>query len=323
MDASDVIARLEAPVDDEQAVFDEVRDSAPADALVEALSTAQEPWTRLLVADMLGQRAEPSARDALVTALDDDDEQVRMVAAGALAALSPDADAGPELLARYEAEDDPRTRRAIAAALGAARYEPAAPDLRTALAGDDPALWVVARQALHRIEGAPPLSPDDVVDVLERPTADGRGVMDQLFLEAPTGVLLEALGRASVANTRRALADLLGYRGDPVAAEPLAELIDDPDEGVRAAAADSLGKLFVADPPPPPDVGRRVGAAMLARFEVEQSMPVLTTLASALGATRYRPAVPALRAARESGEPVLARQAAWGLHWLEGTPPPG
>jgi HEAT repeat protein len=322
MDGSEVIARLEAPAGDEQAVFDELRDTAPSDAVIEALVSARDPWTRMLVADMLGQRAEPSARDALVAALDDEDEQVRRAAADALRKLGPDGNAGAALLARYDAEGDPKVRRALASALGAARYEPAAGALRAALAGDDPALAVAAKQGLHRIEGAPPLSPEEVVEALKRPTDDGWSLMGQLLADAPTEVLVDALARAADASTRRALADLLGFRGDASGAEPLAGLLDDPDDAVRAAAADALGKVFMADPPPPPDVARRVGAAMLTRFEAEQSLPVLTTLASALGATRYEPALPALRAARESGERSLARQAAWGLHWLEGTPPP-
>jgi HEAT repeat protein len=374
MDASEVIARLEAPADDEQAVFDELRDSAPAEALVEALASAQDPWTRMLVADMLGQRAEPAAIAPLVAVLGDEDEQVRRAAAGALrrlflvggatggvkaasdvvgaasdvvgaasddmaasgdaGAASDDAraasrdagaagdDAGAALLARYAAEDDPKVRRALASALGAARYRPAARPLRAALESDDPALVVAAKHALHLIEAGPALSSDDVLDALGRPSADGWALMDQLLEDASTGALVDALGRAGDTSTRRALADLLGFRGDASAAEPLADLLDDPDEGVRASAADALGKVFMADPPPPPDAARRVGAAMLARFEAEQSLPVLTTLASALGASRYEPALPALRAARESGERSLARQAAWGLHWLEGTPPP-
>jgi HEAT repeat protein len=91
---------------------------------------------------------------------------------------------------------------------------------------------------------------------------------------------------------------------------------------VRAAAADALGKVFMADEPPRAEVARRVGAAMLARFEAEPSAAVRHTLASAVGAARYEPAIPALRAALESDDRSLAYSAGWGLHWLEGTRPP-
>jgi HEAT repeat protein len=325
MDAREIIARLEEPADDEQAMLDDVREHAPGEALVEALGRAEDPWTRMLVADLLGQRAEPSALEPLTAALDDADSQVRWAAADALRKLllagAPAGRTGEALLARYEAEDSPEARRALASALGAARYAPAAAVLTRALDSDDPALVFVARQALHRIDGSPPPSADDVVDLLERPTEDGRGLMGRLELEAPTPVLSGALSRARKPMTRQLLADLLGFRGDPAAAEPLAGLLDDPDEGVRASAADALGKVLLADPPPP-DVAERVGAAMLARYEVEPSPAVYRTLASALGAARYRPALAALRAALESDDPSLARMAAWGLHWLEGTPPP-
>jgi hypothetical protein len=80
--------------------------------------------------------------------------------------------------------------------------------------------------------------------------------------------------------------------------------------------------VFMADEPPAADVAQRVGAAMLARFESEPSAAVRRTLASAVGAARYEPAIPALRGALESDDRSLAYSAGWGLHWLEGTPAP-
>ena len=136
---------------------------------------------------------------------------------------------------------------------------------------------------------------------------------------APEDALLGAFAAAERPHTRRLLADLLGFRAVTAAAEALAAALYDPDEGVRASAADALGKLFMADEPPPAD---RVGAVMLARFESDPSAAVRRTLASAVGAARYEPAIPALRAARDSDDRSLAYAAGWGLHWLEGTPPP-
>ena len=162
----------------------------------------------------------------------------------------------------------------------------------------------------------------EIIARLEEPAEDRRPLMRALREQAPTAALLEALATAGTPFTRQLLADLLGERGDPAAAEPLAAALDDGDEGVRAAAADALGKVFLADEPPGPEVAQRVGAAMLARFEAEPSAAVRRTLASAVGAARYEPAIPALRAARESEDRSLAYSAGWGLHWLEGTPPP-
>jgi HEAT repeat protein len=159
----------------------------------------------------------------------------------------------------------------------------------------------------------------EVIARLEEPTEDRRPLMRELREELPTATLIEALAAATAPFTRQLLADLLGDRGDPAATEPLAAALDDPAEAVRAAAADALGKLFMGDDPPPPD---RVGAAMLARFESDPSAVVRRTLASAVGAAHYEPAIPALRAALESEDRSLAYAAGWGLHWLEGRPPP-
>src|SRR4051812_28823430 len=124
MDAREIIARLGEPADDEQAVLDDVRQRAPAEALAEALARAHDPWTRMLVADLLGQRAEPSALEPLTAALNDTDHQVRWAAADALRTLllagAPAGQAGEALLARYEAEDSPEAQRALVSALGAA-----------------------------------------------------------------------------------------------------------------------------------------------------------------------------------------------------------
>ena len=162
----------------------------------------------------------------------------------------------------------------------------------------------------------------EIIARLAEPAEDRRPLMRTLRDDAPAEALLEAFTLAEAPFTRHLLADLLGFRAVVAAAEPLAAALDDPDEGVRAAAADALGKVFLTDEPPPADVAVRVGAAMLARFESEPSAPVRHTLASAVGAARYEPAIPALRAARESDDRSLAYSAGWGLHWLEGTPPP-
>jgi HEAT repeat protein len=166
------------------------------------------------------------------------------------------------------------------------------------------------------------VDPAEIVARLEQPKEDRRPLMRELREQAPTDALVDALAAAGSPFTRQLLADLLGERADATGAEPLAAALEDPDEGVRASAADALGKVFMADEPPGPEVAQRVGAAMLARFEAEPSAAVRRTLASAVGAAGYEPAIPALRAALASDDRSLAYAAGWGLHWLEGTPPP-
>jgi hypothetical protein len=107
------------------------------------------------------------------------------------------------------------------------------------------------------------------------------------------------------------------------AAAPLAAALDDPDEGVRAGGGRRARQGVHGPTIRPAPRWRSASAPRCWRaYEVEPSPAVYRTLASALGAARYRPALAALRAALESDDPSLARMAAWGLHWLEGTPPP-
>ena len=331
MDAARIIARLESPAGDEQATLDELRATAPVQALIEAFASAQDPWTRMLLADLLGDRADPAALEPLVAALDDPDERVRWSVADALRKLFDSGRApggvaarraGAALLARYEVEQAPEVARPLVCALGAVGHAAAVPALRAALASEDPALVFVARGALHRLDGAPPVSAQEIVELLERPVEDGRALTGRLLAGAPTAVLAEALERARDPSTRRVLADLLGFRADAAALDPLLAALDDPDPHVRAAVADALGKVAMADPPPPASALHRAGAAMLAGFESEPSPAVRRTLASAVGAARYLPALPVLRRALASDDPSLVFSARWGLHWLEGTPPP-
>jgi HEAT repeat protein len=151
---------------------------------------------------------------------------------------------------------------------------------------------------------------------------DRRPAMQELAEEAPTAALVDALGAAERPLTRQLVADLLGFRGDAAALDALVAALDDPEVCVRASVADALGKVLMAEPPPAREAAHRAGAAMLARYEVEPSPAVYRTLASAVGPSGYRPAIPVLRAAAQSDDPSLVYTAKWGLHWLEGTPPP-
>ena len=74
---------------------------------------------------------------------------------------------------------------------------------------------------------------------------------------------------------------------------------------------------------PGADVAQRVGAAMLARYESRAEARPCTGRSPRRSAPRgIDPAIPALRAALGSDDRSLAYSAGWGLHWLEGTPPP-
>jgi HEAT repeat protein len=131
--------------------------------------------------------------------------------------------------------------------------------------------------------------------------------MAELRETAPPHELAHALDVAANPHTRQLLADLLAGSVDGVPA--LAAALDDPVRGVRASAADSLGKVFLAHPAAP---GREAaGAALLARWHREPEASVKQMLAAALGATRYEPAREVLEAATRDA--ALRDPAAWAL----------
>jgi HEAT repeat protein len=161
-----------------------------------------------------------------------------------------------------------------------------------------------------------------LIALLETPTDDRRPTMWELREAAPADALIDALRLAERPHTRQLVADILGFRAEPSAVDALLAALYDPESGVRSAVADALGKILLAYSPRDARTTERAGVAMLARFEAEDDPGVRRMLASAVGTTGYRPAAPALRAALESDDKSLAFCAGWGLHWLEGTPPP-
>lgn len=130
--------------------------------LVEALATAQVPFTRRLIADILGFRQERDAAIPLLRALSDPDADVRAAAADALGkvlmAHGPECapNAGPALMSAFAIEPSAGARAMMAAAMGPAGYREAIPLLRAARrAGDGPndgGLALTAAWALEQLQ---------------------------------------------------------------------------------------------------------------------------------------------------------------------------
>src|ERR1700748_2240527 len=137
------------------------------------------------------------------------------------------------------------------------------------------------------------MEPQEIIAALEAPAEDRRPLMWQLRDEESPAALAAALAAAPPPLPRQLLADLLGFQAAPEGAGALTLALADPNLKVRAAAADALGKVYLAHP----DAPRRedAGAALLARLQAEDQLPVKHMLAAALGATRYAPALPVLR----------------------------
>jgi HEAT repeat protein len=156
-----------------------------------------------------------------------------------------------------------------------------------------------------------------IVDALERPVSDRRPEMDRLAREADVAGLVSALTVAKRPLTRQLLCDLLGRIGDPAALDALLGALNASEIGVRASAADAIGKLFGYQPGPPIERRDETLAALLSRLDDEDSNSVISTIIQTL-ALLGDPAVRrVLESARGSEDPMVRRQAEWGLEYLE------
>jgi HEAT repeat protein len=115
--------------------------------------------------------------------------------------------------------------------------------------------------------------------------------------------LIIALRTSTDPNVRRILCDMLGDRRAKTAVPTLIECLKDPSASVRAAAADSLGKIGSPS----------AGESLLVHFKQEKQEDARTMLAAALGAVGHRPAIPFLIEALSDPHRSLRGAAAWSL----------
>lgn len=117
----------------------------------------EPPISRAVICRSLGELKRPEARDALLKAMDDEDDEVRAEAARALGKVGKPEDA--VLLSRMMAIDTTHNGR-VAAAEGLANLKPTDPrimiSLSESLNNDDPAMRLAAYRALKQITGADP-----------------------------------------------------------------------------------------------------------------------------------------------------------------------
>jgi HEAT repeat protein len=154
-----------------------------------------------------------------------------------------------------------------------------------------------------------------VISALEAPSDDARAAMARLEAQAPAEALAGALATAAQPRTRRLAADLLGRQAGAEGAGALLDALRDGDAGVRAAAADALGKVLLTHGS---QAAPEAGPALLRAWDAESSPGVRHMLAAALGAAGHREAIPLLRAAAASGDRGLEHTARWALDRLGG-----
>jgi HEAT repeat protein len=153
-----------------------------------------------------------------------------------------------------------------------------------------------------------------VIAALEDP-GDDPGLMTRLEEQAPPEALAGALATAARPLTRQLAADLLGRQAAAEGAGALLAALGDADAGVRASAADAVGKVMLAHGP---ETAPEAGPALLQAWDAETERGVRHMLAAALGAAGHREAIPLLRAAARSGDRGLEYTARWALDRLGG-----
>ncbi len=135
MDAKQIIWELEKPSADRRPVMRQIKKSSLVDLLM-ALQLCQQPLTRQLLCDILGDRHDPAAAKELLIALQDKSSKVRSSAAEALAKIK-NPKTGEPLMKRLVEEEDVGVRHMVVLALGSIGYRAAIPIMIRLLSDDD------------------------------------------------------------------------------------------------------------------------------------------------------------------------------------------
>jgi HEAT repeat protein len=150
------------------------------------------------------------------------------------------------------------------------------------------------------------LTADDVIRLLLVAPSDSRPAT-KILSRVGAPVIIEAIRIPASAPVRAGLCDVLGFRHEPTAVPVLVEMLDDPDPGVRSAAADALAKIGNPE----------AGPALEDRFRTELSSEVRSMLAAALGAVGRTQAISLLIESLNDPWEVLRGCAAWSLGHLK------
>lgn len=191
-----------------------------------------EAGVRCACVRALGTCDTPAAEATLAAAMDDPDPEVRLAALGALG-----DEVGAGALRARLVDPDPRVRAQAAVRCGAG----GADTLRALLADDDPAPVIAALGVLPRDLRDGALARLDDRDPRVRAAALARFAAWAHPGDLPRESLERALADPSAAVRREAVRATDALLGNEACAA-LARALDDPDRGVRTAAAEALGR---------------------------------------------------------------------------------
>ena len=222
----------------------ELGDHRVVQALLDSLGDSNQ-WVRIVAAEALGQIGDQEATRALMITLDDDSVWVRRACVVALGQIG-DERAIPPLVNRLldppNSEWPEELRDAIAKTLGAIG-EMALQTLIYAL--DDPDPWVncAAARALGHIGDPSAIAP--LSDLIKSEHSVVRSATTQALAQIADGRAVRAALASSEAP--RTFWKLMALKEiDESTLDQLQELLDDPDEYIRAQAAEVLSHLAEA-----------------------------------------------------------------------------
>ncbi|HVP39313.1 MAG TPA: HEAT repeat domain-containing protein [Candidatus Saccharimonadales bacterium] len=253
------------------------------------------PELRCAAAEALGSQRDPHAVPLLLEALGESDLLVRFAAANALGQIGAPQTLRP-LMAAYRTSPGPLKHAIIRAVSrltepghgegpSAAELEAMVPDLVEAATSEEPEIRLAALQVLALC----PAGPDGAATFaasLDDPAAEVRALARRTLerMDADVVPQLVCAARQGSLEARCEAIELLCARPDRRGAAALAELLNAPEERLRAAAALALGQVGE-----PAD-----GPALLARAH-DPAAPVRACAARALGWMRVAEAVDLLR----------------------------
>ncbi len=142
-----------------------------------------------------------------------------------------------------------------------------------------------------------------IIELLEAPTEDRRPTIRHIEARAAEDEIVTALRLSTLPLTTEILCSMLGRRHATAAVPILIQTLHNADPFVRDATADALAKIGDPD----------AGPSLAFQLQREEDVGVQQTLAVALGACHYRPAIPALLELLEHPNATTRGCAAWSL----------
>jgi HEAT repeat protein len=226
--------------------------------LVADQSSALSQRVRVIAAIAVADPASKQVAAALLAAVGDSDQDIRIVAATAIGKLNPvPADALKKLVAMAKTDRGTKARVAALRALAAVGKQatPVKADVEAIATGKLPEFALLAKVALAAMDGNVSKAGSDIRAALGNKNSQVRSAAaESLLLVGPTAADIPALTKLcgdGNSTTREAAAKCIGRLGSAAkeTVPALIKLLEAPEREVQAAAAEALGDIGPAAMP--------------------------------------------------------------------------